>query len=304
MKLPIFSGDGRDTDYTAWKYQVKCLDRDAKVSTATLLQLIRQSVRGTASGLLISLGENVTLKQVLDKFDAIFGNVFSSRALKTRFLAMRQRPDKSVGSWACRVQTAIGQIMKVDPTEDEDDLQRTQFFFGLTNEKVQTGIRHLYDAGKTADYLLKKARSIEGEKPEEPEPSAAQVKSKVSRSTASVQQSTSVAQQPLNDVVSQQNISISAEEFKQLLTKVDQICSRLTAVEKVITSGGQSSQSKASKPPSRTVDNTSSSHHHTDSKKSTSTGKPRLFCERCRRNNHTIRQCVARFDVDGNPLNG
>ena len=237
--------------------------------------------------------------------------MFSSRTLKNKFSVMRQRPGEAIRSWACRTETAVGEIMKVDPTEDEDDLKRTQFFYGLANEKVQTGIRHLYDSGKTADFLLKKARTIEGEKPEseEPEPPAAVIKQKAQKSSVSPHQSASVAQQPVCEPASQQYITVSAEDFKQLLDQVNQVCTRLTALEKVVKSGGQSHKSKASQPSSGAVDtgavDNTMSRRPGGSKKSSSTdGNVRPFCERCRRTNHTIRKCIAKFDVDGNPLNG
>ena len=82
-KMPSFSGDEPpqkgDVTYQEWRFEVGCLlnDDGIPVSHNQLVQAMRRSLRGTASKLLIPLGENASVEDILHKLDVMFGDVSS-----------------------------------------------------------------------------------------------------------------------------------------------------------------------------------------------------------------------------------
>ena len=77
-RIAVFSGSsGRDSEdtYDLWKYEVSCLQSNDNYSEATILEAIRRSLRGEAARVAMRLGPGVSLRQLMTKFDSIYGNV-------------------------------------------------------------------------------------------------------------------------------------------------------------------------------------------------------------------------------------
>ena len=75
---------------------MKCLIKDVRYTDASVMQAIRQSVRGTAANLLVCLGEECDAFAVLAKFDGVFGNVYSSDQLLHEFYLAEQKSGEEV----------------------------------------------------------------------------------------------------------------------------------------------------------------------------------------------------------------
>ena len=81
-KLPLFSGEEKsETSFDVWKLEVKCVLREGNYTGSSVLQAIRGSLKGKARSLLLSLSEHATAKNIIDKLDGAYGNVYSSQAL-------------------------------------------------------------------------------------------------------------------------------------------------------------------------------------------------------------------------------
>ena len=89
-RLAVFSGDGKDVSYEHWRFEVRGLQRDAVYSDAIILQAIRRSLRGKAADVILHLGEDVQITQILGKLDQIFGNVLPSENILEKFYIARQ----------------------------------------------------------------------------------------------------------------------------------------------------------------------------------------------------------------------
>ena len=77
-RIPTFSGDQKgETTFKVWKFEVKCIIREGDYSDVVILQSIRSSLKGPARNLLLTLSENATSWQILDKLEG----VYSSEAL-------------------------------------------------------------------------------------------------------------------------------------------------------------------------------------------------------------------------------
>ena len=89
-KLPIFSGEDTkgsgDTIYSEWRFEVQCLISDPEVTDHLTIQAIRRSLKGTARKVMIPLGERASIEDILNKLDAMFGDVSSKGMIMQEFL--------------------------------------------------------------------------------------------------------------------------------------------------------------------------------------------------------------------------
>ena len=71
------------------------------------MQVLRKSLRGTARRALISLGENATLSEVLEKLDMLFGNVATNESVMQSFYNENQKAAENVTTYACRLEALL-----------------------------------------------------------------------------------------------------------------------------------------------------------------------------------------------------
>ena len=72
------------------QYEIKCLMSEKSHSERTILQAVRRSLKGITDRTLLSLGEKVTLKQIFDKLDGIYGsNCTQNRTMQNGPVVLR-----------------------------------------------------------------------------------------------------------------------------------------------------------------------------------------------------------------------
>ena len=71
-RLPIFSGEDKDSPYDLWQFEVECLIAD-KRPECDIRAAIRRSLKGQACRTMMTLGTDATVKQILSKFQKVFG---------------------------------------------------------------------------------------------------------------------------------------------------------------------------------------------------------------------------------------
>ena len=64
---------------------MKCLQNSATLPEHILLQSIRNSLKGSAREIVVSLREAATVTNILEKLDGFYGNVSSSETLVQSF---------------------------------------------------------------------------------------------------------------------------------------------------------------------------------------------------------------------------
>lgn len=165
--LPIFNGTfkANDVTYTQWRYAVVSLQKQQTYSDATIMQAVRQSVRGRGFDALYTLGENPTSAKVIEKFDKIFGKVLTPSEAMQDLYSAQQLENESIITWSCRLEgLAIDAVNKEALKEEQKEgVLRTQFWTGLYCDKIKNSIRHKYDAKCSYDDLLSAARIVEKE---------------------------------------------------------------------------------------------------------------------------------------------
>ena len=88
-RIPTFSGDSPipkgEVDYLVWRYEVQCLMNIEGLTCSQVLQIIRGSLRGSARMMIVPLGEQDSVENVLVKLDALYSNAASKKELMTEF---------------------------------------------------------------------------------------------------------------------------------------------------------------------------------------------------------------------------
>ena len=121
-RLPVFSGGDRDTDYYVWEYEVRCLISE-KYDDAGIRALIRRSLKGQASQVLMGLGTEASVEDILEKFEAVFGTTQTAQTVLSNFYSARQDKNEDAGAFAFRIETILNQavrLKRVKPGETND----------------------------------------------------------------------------------------------------------------------------------------------------------------------------------------
>ena len=106
-KLPTFSGSEdvpkQEVNYDVWSFEVYCL-QNALVPDYILLQSIRNSLRGNARSMLVSIGEKATVKDVLSKLDGFYASVGTAETFMQQFYTDFQKENESIVSYGSRLE--------------------------------------------------------------------------------------------------------------------------------------------------------------------------------------------------------
>lgn len=164
-KISIFSGDKKsDILYDQWKYEVECLQTDGYADHVICLA-IRRSLRGPASRVLMRLGPNATVDEIVYKLDSIYGLVEERESLLANFYSAKQQENEDVATWGCRLEDLLSKALVqglVNP-DDENDMLRNMFWSGMkTSLKDISG--HLYDKYPEFDDLRRALGILEQDK--------------------------------------------------------------------------------------------------------------------------------------------
>ena len=212
-RLPTFSGEEKsETTFDVWKYEVKCLIREKNFEDTVLIQSMRNSLKGSARNLLLTIPEVSSPDQVLEKLEGVYGNVYSSEALLQQFYTERQMPNQSVANYGMKLQSILhsaidkGQLF----TLQKDDMLRSKFWSGLHDPLLKNVSRHKYDSAESFDELLRDVRAIELDL------SNSSRNENIASSGKGVQHS---------------SMSTDSKSISDLVKKIDQIGTRMESIE-------------------------------------------------------------------------
>lgn len=70
-KLPTFSGTDQpqkgEVKYEVWNFEVKCLENSGQHPEHILLQAVRNSLKGLARSMLVSVGDKASLEDIMKR---------------------------------------------------------------------------------------------------------------------------------------------------------------------------------------------------------------------------------------------
>ena len=151
-KLPFFNGSEEpqkgECSYEVWNFEVKCLQNSSDLQEHVLLQSIRNSLKGSARSLLVPLGENAKVTDILNKLDGFYGNVNSRETLIQSFYNDYQKDDESIVSYGSCLEQTISRAIRCGHMElsAKDAMLRSKFWTGLKSQQLRNSTRHLYDS--------------------------------------------------------------------------------------------------------------------------------------------------------------
>ncbi|XP_063953027.1 paraneoplastic antigen Ma3 homolog [Lytechinus pictus] len=169
LKLSLFSGEpkpkGGEVPFEMWKHEIRCLQLDDNCNAQSLVRLVRRSLRGEAGQLVLNMGIDSSIDQILDKLEGFYGTVESGAVLLQQLYSARQGLDESITAYSARLQLAIDRVEQrkgISPTAKDETL-RVVFWKGMSDESLKQAIRHKYEVVTSFDELVRIARQQEQE---------------------------------------------------------------------------------------------------------------------------------------------
>jgi hypothetical protein len=159
--LMKFSGED---GYDLWRHQLLSLRQEGH-QPRDIADAIRSSLTGKAGTLLISLGPDATVDNILDKLDSVYGQVDAEADVLATFYSARQGPQESVADWSCRLEGMFSRVKRqTNFSGDTDEALRQMFWTGLRQELKDASV-YYFDSVKSFDDLRKELRRVEKQHP-------------------------------------------------------------------------------------------------------------------------------------------
>ena len=118
-RLPFFSGEEKDTPFELWRFEIQCLLREGKTENA-IKMAIRRSLKGQASRTLLALGVEASVKDILTKFEAVFGSTETAQTILSKFYSLKQKELEDAGSFASRLEDTIQRAVTLGRVQREE----------------------------------------------------------------------------------------------------------------------------------------------------------------------------------------
>ena len=164
-KLGFFSGEGHknEASYPQWRSEVESVVKTGIYQEAMVITNIRRSLRGRAADVLLAMGSDVNVRQILEKFDVRFGDVFPNDVTLEQFFTARQLPSESMAAWGCRLKDLLSRVRDPSSASAARSMLRSRYWSGIYSDRVRNALRHHFDDGVDFESLLKYARIAEQE---------------------------------------------------------------------------------------------------------------------------------------------
>ena len=96
--INIFTGSGNKSEstYELWRYDIECLLRDNSMRKDTIHTAIRRSLRRQAGAVVMRLGPEASIKELLHKLDRIYGNAANRVDILKELYGAEQHNDEDV----------------------------------------------------------------------------------------------------------------------------------------------------------------------------------------------------------------
>lgn len=161
-KVSIFSGDPNGaTSYDVWKYEIQCLLKE-NYPRISISEAIRRSLKGNAKKVVMCLGSNASIDEIILKLDSVYGNIRPQVDILQEFYSMFQGDKENVASWGCRLESVLKKARDAGDIAftDYDSMLKERFWSGL-----RPSIKHVtyyeHDKCTTYNQLLVEIRKRE-----------------------------------------------------------------------------------------------------------------------------------------------
>ena len=168
-KFSRFSGDEpkpkSEATYEEWKYEVSCAQESELHSEQVMAQAIRKSLANQAKRVIVPMGTKVTVKEIIDRLETVFGNVVTGDSILEEFHTATQKQDETVVAWGLRLEELMHKAISKGNVkrEDSDNLLKRRFWRKLKSEKLRNATRSKFESKMNFDQLRKAVREEEQE---------------------------------------------------------------------------------------------------------------------------------------------
>ena len=139
---------------------------------------IRNSTKGEAARVIMRLGPDATVPDIIYKLESIFGKIDTKSSVLAEFFSAKQRDDEDVASWGCRLEDLMNraiQLNEVKPSQ-ANGMLRNMFYEGI-QPNLQDTTGHIFDKIMDFDELRRAIRRKEEEVNKRKAPTSGHVKS-------------------------------------------------------------------------------------------------------------------------------
>jgi hypothetical protein len=152
-KINIFTGSGNKSEstYELWRYDIECLLRDKSIYKDTIHTAIRRSLRGQADAVVMRLGPEASIEELLHKLDSIYGNAANRVDILKELYGAEQRNDENVINWNCRLEDIMGRARDMGAIHPSE-VKRMLLWNGLRKD-LKDASGHKYESIKVFDSL-------------------------------------------------------------------------------------------------------------------------------------------------------
>lgn len=163
-KINVFTGSGNKSEstYDLWRYDIQCLLRDKSIQKDSIHTAIRRSLRGQAGAVVMRLGPEASIEDILHKMDSIYGNAANTVDILRELYGAEQRSDEDVISWSCRLEDLMSRARDIGAIHPSEVKQRLHdiLWSGLRKD-LKDASGHKCDSIKDFDELRVAIRQIE-----------------------------------------------------------------------------------------------------------------------------------------------
>lgn len=92
-----------ENSFEDWKVEIECLIKSKIYPDYIATQAIRNSLKGQARKVLVTLGPLASSQDIINKLESVFGNVASGESVLQEFYTASQKSDESITMWGLRI---------------------------------------------------------------------------------------------------------------------------------------------------------------------------------------------------------
>ena len=164
-RLAAFSGEGNKNEppYAQWRSEVDSIWRTGIYQKALILTNLRSSVWGRATDALLAMGTEVSVEEVLRKFDVRFEDVCPTDLTLKQFFTAKQIPTESMSAWGCRLEDMFGRIKDSSSAASARHMLRSRFWSGIYSDKIRNALCHHFDERADFEAFIRHAWIAEQE---------------------------------------------------------------------------------------------------------------------------------------------
>ena len=125
------------------------------------METIRLSLKGKARTVLLHLGKQVGVLDILKELEGIYGSVASIESIKEQFYSARQESNETVAEYSLRLVQLLCRSNMPLNNETKNDMLRNRLWSGLRDGDLRNASRYKFESVLDFNQLRKELRVVE-----------------------------------------------------------------------------------------------------------------------------------------------